>query len=574
MGADRDTQIDTPASGGRVAEDPILAPLAPGAVPRTPGLPPSAVMSLQPEAADGFVRAPVRPSSLSPQRGAGDRSARAPRRASPMFHLSPAGNAAASLWPSKYVWHQSSLRDLIEDTKTDVSAIITIVDALQDSARNATAHDLERGLDDFEDTWAEGLHQLQDIRRNPAPAPDVAQMDDDVVVQHLTYMGQIQRRIEQVLMGAYGEAARNTVHGVQAPMGGWKFGHEPAALLAGTHALSADERRAVRDASAPAVAVDPVTKKKAAFEKKIAGVPEDYPTRVRAYLEDRITSLHKELVDNKGAADRGGVIAWDRYEDMARAAQRVVDATFGAYARRPAMKHDVNLIDLWESRGKDQAHMTPKQRVGEAAELLRYFVKSDDEIRAINAQHHADPTRAEENGILNGIVSELSKSHTQDLQEINRGWEGEQDPATHRIFMQRWPNDPAGDAQHITQRRAFWDTFEIFMHEYLHSLTNDRYEDMAETLTAEQENTFTEGMTSFMTEVAFANVDPQDPTLRQLIEGPTFATLPFDAQTVPDVSNRRYESYQQARRIVEAVGLPNVYAAYFLGHVDLVRPAK
>jgi hypothetical protein len=399
-------------------------------------------------------------------------------------------------------------------------------------------------------------------------------MDDDAVVDHLTYLGSIKRRIEQVLMSAYGETARGVAPGVEAPLGGWKFGHEPGALLAGTHTLTADERKAVRDVSAPVVAIDPVTKKKAKFEKTIPGVADDYGTRVHKFLLNRIKGLHEDLVDNKGEADRGGVTSWDRYEDMALAAQRMVDATFGAYARRAPLKHGVNLIDLWESRGKDQAHMTQGQRVEEAAGLLQYLVRSDGGIRAINAQHHADPTRAEEMGILNGIVAALSKSHTKELQEINRGWEGEQDPATHRIFMQRWPNDPAGDPQHITQRTAFWDTFEIFMHEYLHSLTHKRYNEMADDLPPEQENTFTEGMTSLMTEIAFANIDPRDPKLRQLIEGPVFSQLPFDSRTVSDVANRRYDSYQQARRIAETVGLRNVYAAYFLGHVDLIRPAK
>jgi hypothetical protein len=554
MGAYRDSQVETPDGADRHARAPIRVPRSEPAVPGALGMSASAVMALQ--------------------RTAGNRSVRRLLRVSSLFHLSPMANAAATIWPSKYVWHQTQLRELIEDTTVEVSTIATLVGALQDAAREATLADLERGLDDFEDTYAEGVQQLRDIRRNPSPQPDVAEMDDDAVVDHLTYLGSIKRRIEQVLMSAYGETARAAAPGVQAPLSGWKRGEEPAALLAGTHALTADERRTVRDVSAPVVAVDPVTKKKAKFEKTIPGVADDYRTRVRAFLLKTIDSLHKDLVDNKGAAERGGVISWDRYEDMALAAQRVVDATFGAYARRPALKHDVNLIDLWESRGKEQDRMTPKQRVEEAAGLLQYLVRSEAGVRSINSQHHADPTRAEEKGILNAIVAELAKSHTKDLQEINRGWEGEQDPATHRIFMQRWPNDPAGDTQHITQRTAFWDTFEIFMHEYLHSLTHKRYNDMAEDLPDEQENTFTEGMTSFMTEIAFSNIDPRDATLRQLIEGPVFSQLPFDAQTVPDVANRRYESYQQARRVAEAVGLRNVYGAYFLGHIELIRPAK
>jgi hypothetical protein len=555
---ERDSQLDVRDGDHRPSGGPIRSPRAQAVLPDLADLSPADVMLLQRAVGNRSVRSLLR----------------APRRTSSLFHLSPQALSAATVWPSKYVWHQQSLRTLVEDTSTDVDAIATLVNAMTDAPQAEAIADLEQGLDDFEDTVTGGIGQLRDIRRNPAPQPDVAQMDDDAVVDHLTYLGDIKRRIEQVLMSSYGSTARDVAPGVLAPLGGWKKSTEPAALTAGTHKPTADERRTVRDVSAPAVAVDPVTKKKAEFEKTIAGFSDDYGTRVRTFLTKTIDSLHKDLVDNKGAADRGSVIAWDRYEDMAHAAQKVVDATFGAYARRPAMKHDVNLIDLWESRGKEQAHMTHAQRVEEAAGLLQYLVRSEGGVRAINAQHHADPTRTAEKRILNGVVAELSKSRTKDLQEINRGWEGEQDPATHRIFMQRWPNDPDADTEHITQRTAFWDTFEIFMHEYLHSLTSDDYEAFAQTLSAEQENTFTEGMTSFMTEIAFANIDPKEPSLRELIEGPVFSKLAFDPKTVPDVSNRRYDSYQQARRIAETVGVHNVFAAYFRGHVELIRPAK
>jgi hypothetical protein len=118
--------------------------------------------------------------------------------------------------------------------------------------------------------------------------------------------------------------------------------------------------------------VDPHTGHPLPFQNTVPGIPDDYRTRVRKALLAEISDLHHTLVDNHGAAERGSVISWARYKDMALAAKKVVDATFGSYARRPQLVHDVNLIDLWESRGLEQSHMTPSQRIAEAKGLVQY----------------------------------------------------------------------------------------------------------------------------------------------------------------------------------------------------------
>jgi hypothetical protein len=496
------------------------------------------------------------------------------RRAAPVFHASPRARAIAMMWPS-HAWHDRELQRMIENVGVTLTTIEGYIDGLPGADRNWAVADLQFRLDDYADTFQDGVSRLRALRRNPAIVPpDRARLDEDVAVDHLLYLLDVKRRIEAVLSAVNAETARAAASGVLAPETGWGVqGHaEPAAFIAGTHAPTASERRAVREGSAPHVEVDPHTGHPLPFQNTVPGTPDPYGTRIRKALLTEISDLHHSLVDNRGAAQRGSVISWARYEDMAVAAKKVVDATFGSYARRPQLVHDVNLIDLWESRGLAQSHMTPSQRTAEAKELVNYLVKSSSAIRTINAEHHADPTRNHERAILATVANELAQAHTQELQEINRGWEGEQDPDTHRIFMQRWPEDPAGDTQHIAQRRAFWDTFEIFMHEYLHSLTSKKYGDFAQALDPSRENTFTEGMTSVMTEIAFSNANPQDPALRQLVEGSGFAALPFDSRTLPDVWNRRYPSYDQAMHVVKAVGIKNVYAAYFLGHVDLIKP--
>jgi hypothetical protein len=62
---------------------------------------------------------------------------RALLRVSSLFHLSPAAHVAATIWPSKYVWHQTQLRELIEDTTVDVGTIATLVGGFASCATSA-----------------------------------------------------------------------------------------------------------------------------------------------------------------------------------------------------------------------------------------------------------------------------------------------------------------------------------------------------------------------------------------------------------------------------------------------------
>jgi hypothetical protein len=469
--------------------------------------------------------------------------------------------------PTSYQWQNGALWNVVNDTSTPLASVLIQLHGMTPNELDIARRDLEHGFD----AYIRAIRESSTEARRLIRAGGVPQADRDAMREHIGRLADVRRRIEALLMDVHAGVARSAAPGVQAPERGWR-GRPPAELTAGTHASTPAERRRLRQVMAPEREVDPTTGQELPFEESIVGVADDYRTRIRRHLIDRIADLHHGLVDDKGQAQRGSVISWDRYEDMARGAKQVVDATFGAYARRPALRRGVNLIDLWESRGREQSRMTPAQRIDEARELLRYFVRSDDGIRLIDREHHANQTRRREATILRSVINELARSHTRQLQEINRGWEGEQDPVTHRIFMQRWPNDPPGEANHLTQRHAFWETFQIFMHEYLHALTHDRYGTMASSLDEQRENTLTEGMTSLMTEIAWANVNPRDPALRQLVEGP-FATLAFHPDTVPDLANRRYASYEQAVRVVATVGIRNVYAAYFLGRVDLIRPS-
>ena len=126
----------------------------------------------------------------------------------------------------------------------------------------------------------------------------------------------------------------------------------------------------------------------------------------------------------------------------------------------------------------------------------------------------------------------------------------------------------------VENRYFFWDTFQIMIHEYIHSLEHDTYHDYAKTFgeQSEQYNTLVEGMCSVLTEIAWTNIAPKVTTtaLREKVETPAFAAMPFDPATVPEISNRRYPSFAQAMKVVNIAGIRNVYAAFFLGKPELI----
>src|SRR5258708_38133897 len=83
-------------------------------------------------------------------------------------------------------------------------------------------------------------------------------------------------------------------------------------------------------------------------------------------------------------------------------------------------------------------------------------------------------------------------------------------------------------------------------------------------------NTLVEGVDSLLDEIVWSAVEPHvtDQALRNDVEGPAFSTLP--PMKVLPASRRRYASYAQALKLVNIVGIRNLYAAYFLGDVKKI----
>jgi hypothetical protein len=311
----------------------------------------------------------------------------------------------------------------------------------------------------------------------------------------------------------------------------------------------------------------------------------DYEPRIRARVRDVIDAELADLVVGKGPAEHADatkLFPMDRFTEIGNAAKTQTDKVFGSYATGPVFTPGVNLIDQFEDEesrnaalaaGVDGAAALRKKAKGQVAGILN---TDQNGILKINREHGAVPSRTTPPGpgldseftILERVRDDFAASDESNLLEIFRNWEGAQ--LEGQVFLQRFKK-----GSDLENRRMFWDTFQIMIHEYIHSLVHDDYHEYAKTTFGEQSeqyNTLIEGMDSVLTEVVWTNVAPnvQTPALRKQVESTALAAAPFDPTTVPPVNNRRYPSYDQALKLVNIVGIQNVFAAYFRGRVDLI----
>jgi len=394
------------------------------------------------------------------------------------------------------------------------------------------------------------------------------------------------QRADVALHGSYRDAATGQVPGgAMAPAGGWPAGHRPPGLMSGTHTPTQAERDSLREAMAP-------PRRRTAggqladFHSVISTQTDAYEQRIFRAIHARIDRLKANLVDNKGAAehrDASRLNPWARYEELAAVAKEETDKVFGTYVTGPRFRHMNgrhlgNLRDRFEEEVTSQAALGSGGRRRQAEQLVEYFLQTGRDITQINTEHDAIPERTtrspgesrSEADILRGAVTTIAAARERELLDIDRGWEGTAGGGI--VSLQRWrAADDAG------QRHHFWDTFQTMIHEYLHTLTHPRYTAYANTMPGGdkslQYNTLIEGMTSAMTEIVWVNVAARvrDRAFAERIETPAlYVSADQSVADCPPIP-ARYPSYHQAMELISIVGPRNVFAAYLLGEVDLIR---
>jgi hypothetical protein len=330
----------------------------------------------------------------------------------------------------------------------------------------------------------------------------------------------------------------------------------------------------------------------AGFRATLSGEVLTYEQKVRARLPILVDRYYTDLVPGRGRSEhdnQANVHDLAEFEAIGNVSKAETDAVFGRFysapdhpalvadrpriAGRPAVAG--NLHDRFAVFERDFRRMTPDDRREWAKFRLFYFFQTDRWMRRLNERHGASPQFDTDNQPTNDVARTLEALATEftavadnvrRLNAITRNWRagarGSQ--ILVQVFRERTPEK---------DRLLLWQMFQIFVHEYLHTLVHAEYRDYAESFGPRslEYNTLIEGVDSLLTEIVWTSIAPRvrEPALRRAIEGPQYAALP--AIDVPHVSRTgRYASYTEALGIVDLVGIEALYAAYFLGLIDRI----
>lgn len=311
---------------------------------------------------------------------------------------------------------------------------------------------------------------------------------------------------------------------------------------------------------------------------------QEYEDALRDLLPKLIKAYWNKVVKDRGPdehKDKSETHELKEFERIGKASKAETDKVFGDYYDRPhpELKADTDttrgsIHDLFADTEAELATLDDDQKRAKARRMILYFFQANRNIRAINRKFNASPAFDDKKAPVNDeakIISKLADEFTgtddqvKQINEIERGWvasagDGE---VNIQIFKKGTRNE---------DRDFLWDMFQTLIHEYIHTLRAKAYNDFAKSFgsTSNQYNTLIEGVDSFLDEVVWENVAPRvnDPALRVAVEGPENAKL--DPIKVLPASRRRYDSYAEAVKLVNVVGIRNLYAAYFQGDVKKI----
>ena len=352
--------------------------------------------------------------------------------------------------------------------------------------------------------------------------------------------------------------------------------------------LSTDQQTAAQEAIKTTVVATPPGVPPPAFAETVDGL--NYKDKIKARAPLVVDELWNQIAKNRTAAEHvpANLHKLAEMETISNAAADEVDLVFGDYAKAPPLTADVfdafgNLVtpgtihDVWQSeQAQKLADATYPARSAEF--WMFYLLQNDDEVKAINFKHNARPSLDSSRKGVNTEGKELEDAARAELAiaaevdrlfEIGRGWDAYNQKGSVSVQLFKGTTDDA-------DRTFLWDMFFTLMHEYLHSLAHKDYNDYAERLGGEatdEGNTLIEGVDSYLTEIVWTHALPRAslPAVRNKVEPDYVARgLPFNASLLPAMPNRRYTNYDKAAKLVNVVGIKNLYAAYFLGEIKAI----
>jgi len=440
------------------------------------------------------------------------------------------------------------------------------VDALVADINSLTADERDQAIKDIAEERTNQARKLADLQRQGKQSDPNQQALLDGMIEHLKA---IMLKADQVLDGVSVSVATSD---------------SPASLTAGTVAPTAEQKPLIESALKPEL-------RPGDFKEDLPGDQKKYIQKLREATPLIIADLHKRFVENKGPkehAEKSKVHPLSEFERIGNASKRETDKVFGHFLTkpRPSLKADTatsrgSIHDLFADTEAQLKGMSANQKREMARQLIIYIFQSSPSIAEINRLHNADPkfkpALNDEAKDQQLVATELTATPEQvkQLNEIDRGWPGTAGEGSVNIQRFRTPDEVSGPlaGPDVADRNNLWLNFQILIHEYLHTLVHPKYEKYAEKFGTEskQWNTLIEGVDTLLDEIVWSSVAPHvtDPDLRKDVEGPIYSQQP--PIDVKPASQKRYLSYAEAVKLVNIVGIRNLYAAYFLGDVEKIR---
>jgi hypothetical protein len=291
------------------------------------------------------------------------------------------------------------------------------------------------------------------------------------------------------------------------------------------------------------------------FTRRIDPNGPAYEERIYQALIDQIDEDYRDVVLDRPARTEDNLMQVPDIDRVAAAAKQVTDAVFGNFSVGEPLEYGDNVRDLFEVRGAQLGVAGGGTRA--ANEEIRRILEGDV-VREIDRQHGAVQNGAAESALLLPFIDRVTQERFGQLLAIYQHWPGVEDEG---INIQRfWDRNrnPQED------RNKLYHLFGTMIHEYLHGLEHDDYQDFYESAEGPQQKVLSEGMTDYWAKMVWDGLT-FDPALRQSIEGPLYDPAAA-AGSIPEPP--RYAELADAAQLVNTIGAQFAAEAYFHGRTD------
>jgi hypothetical protein len=317
---------------------------------------------------------------------------------------------------------------------------------------------------------------------------------------------------------------------------------------------------------------------------------------LQSELTDALTAHLDAAMPGIHAVAAAPAVPVSTYEGAGKAAKRVVDEKFGAYASAAALSDaQRHARDTFAFRAGDRSSganlldiTDPLVKSPDPADLADWIAQTDRAAQQAQRRHHFNKDRSsdEDTFLVDEVITPFVAARSADLKKYDQFGFAMTDPDAGEVLIvprvqgsRRFPaTTPAGGGPSPAERKSRWDKWQLLVHEYIHTLEHPEF------VRARGGNrVLFEGFCEMFTEEVLRTWIPKaradsDRALRADVEGTNSAGAlwpRFRPAFVSAYDPGEYADYARAAKEVRTIlgrrgGENAVRAAFFQGHVELI----